>query len=173
MEFFDVVKARRSVRSYADAPVEREKLDAIVEAIRLAPTAANKQPFKVVFAQTKGREGELGKVYRHPWFVEPPLVAAVFVDAKAAWVRVDGANYGQVDGAIVMEHLVLAATALGLGTCWIANFDPIAARQVFGMESRWLPVALSPLGYPGSAPPPKTTKAAEEIVAFMDAPKRV
>jgi nitroreductase len=167
MDFFEAVRLRRSVRSYTDKSVEGKMLDAIVEAVRLAPTAANRQAFKVAFAKTEGRREELLRVYGKPWFVEPPLVAAVFADPGSAWVRSDGANYADVDAAIVMEHIVLAAAALGLGTCWVGNFDPKAANEVFGFGPEWRPVALSPLGYAKEYPPMRQRKGKEELAVFL------
>jgi nitroreductase len=83
-----------------------------------------------------------------------------------AWVRRDVVNYAFVDAAIAMDHLVLAATDLGLGTCWIAAFDPAAARQVLGLPEGVEPIAFTPLGYPAGRPGPKQRKALDELVRY-------
>lgn len=118
MEYSQLIAARYSVRAYRSDPVENEKLQAILEAARLAPTAANRQPFQLVVMHTKGREKEIGRIYRRAWFVEAPLVIAVCAISSQAWVREsDRFNARLVDAAIVADHLILAAANLGLGTC--------------------------------------------------------
>jgi nitroreductase len=87
MEYADLIAARYSVRAYRPEPVEDEKLQAVLEAARLAPTAANRQPFQLVVLHTAGREAEIGKIYHRPWFVQAPLVIAVCAVASQAWVR--------------------------------------------------------------------------------------
>jgi nitroreductase len=82
------------------------------------------------------------------------------------WVRSDAKNYNDVDVAIAMDHLVLAAADLGLGTCWIAAFDPAAAREVLGLPDGVEPVAFTPLGYPADQPGPKARKASSELVRY-------
>ena len=96
----------------------------MLEAARRAPTAANRQPFRLVVVHTEGRETELLRIYGRPWFVQAPLVVCVVAVPGEAWRRSDDKPYDEVDATIAMDHLVLAATALGLGTCWIAAFDP-------------------------------------------------
>jgi nitroreductase len=164
MDFFETVRVRRSIRSYTDQVIEGKMLDAIVEAVRLA---ANRQAFKAAFLKTEGRREKLLRVYGKPWFVEAPLVVAVFADSGSAWTRSDGANYSEVDAAIVMEHIVLAAAALGLGTCWVGNFDPKLANEVFGFGPEWRPVALTPLGYAKEYPPFRQRKGKEDLVVFL------
>lgn len=167
MDFFEVIESRRSVRAYEARPVEEEKLGAVLEAGRIAPTAHDNQPFRVLVVPTAGRKEELVRVYRQPWFSEAPLVLAVCAVATEAWVRRDGKSYADVDAAIVMDHLILAATALGLGTCWIGAFDAAAAREVLGLEQGWEPVALTPLGYARESPSPRPRKRLEDLVVRL------
>ena len=148
MDLFETIATRYSVRGYRPDPIDDETLAQVLEAARRAPTAANRQPFRVVVVHTKGREDELLRVYGRPWFVQAPLVLAMVAVPAEAWRRMDGKPYDEVDAAIAMDHLVLAATALGLGTCWIAAFDPDAAREVLGLPDDVEPIALTPLGLP-------------------------
>ncbi|NLG65162.1 MAG: nitroreductase [Actinobacteria bacterium] len=164
MDVLDLIARRYSVRAYRPDPVEEEKLRQVLEAARLAPTAANRQPFRVLVAQTRGREEELRRVYNRPWFVDAPLVVGVVAVPAEAWRRMDGKPYDEVDATIAMDHLVLAATALGLGTCWVAAFDPAAAREVFGLPDDVAPVAFTPLGYAADEPRHKTRRPLEELV---------
>jgi len=164
MDLFEVISRRYSVRAYRSDSVEEEKLRRILEAARLAPTAANRQAFQILVIPTAGREKELGRIYGAAWFVQAPLVLGVCTLPGQAWTRKDGKNYADVDAAIVMDHIVLAATALGLGTCWVAAFDPVAAREVLGLPPEVEPVVFTPLGYPADAPRPKKRKDLSELV---------
>ena len=166
MEFTELVKKRYSVRAYKSDPVEENKLHQVLEAARLAPTAANRQPFQIVVVHTAGRETELGRLYGREWFVQAPLIICACGMPAKSWVRSDGKNYNDVDVAIAMDHLVLAAANLGLGTCWIAAFDPAAVREVLGLHDDVEPIALTPLGYPADEPSPKKRKALSELVRY-------
>jgi len=151
VDFFETIAARYSVRGYKPDPVPGELLDQVLEAARRAPTAANRQPFRLVVVETKGREDELARVYGRGWFTQAPLVIGVVAVPAEAWRRMDEKPYDEVDATIAMDHLILAATALGLGTCWIAAFDPAAAREVFGLPGDVEPIAFTPLGWPDKA----------------------
>ncbi len=166
MDFFEVVYRRYSVRAYRSDPVEEEKLRRVLEAARLAPTAANRQAFQILVIPTSGREGELGRIYGAAWFTRAPLILGVCTLPQQAWTRKDGKNYADVDAAIVMDHIVLAATALGLGTCWVAAFDAAAAREVLGLPPEAEPVVFTPLGYPADSPKPKKRKELAELVRY-------
>lgn len=167
MEYSDLISARYSVRAYHPDPVEDSKLQVILEAARLAPTAANRQPFQLVVVHTAGREEELRKIYHRSWFVQAPLVIAVCAVSSQAWVREsDRFNARFIDAAIVADHLILAAANLGLGTCWVANFKPEAARKVLQLPEEAEPVIFTPLGYPADQPGPKTRKPLSDLVRY-------
>jgi nitroreductase len=164
MEFFECVESRRSVRAYKSDQVEGEKLERVLEAGRLAPTASNKQPFSVFVLHTEGREPELRKIYDKDWFVAAPIVLLVCSVPGEAWVRKDGKNYADADATIAMDHMIMTATGLGLGSCWVANFDAKAAREIFKLEEGWEPLVFTPLGYPKETPAPRPRKKLESIV---------
>jgi len=164
MEYFEVIRKRYSVRSYRREKVEEEKLARIREAALLAPTACNRQAFKLLVIDTEGRENELRKIYNSGWFANAPVILGVCSIPGKAWVRSDGKNYGDVDAAIVMDHIILAATDLGLGTCWIGAFNKAAAKQVLGLDEAWEPVAFTPLGYAADTPAKKVRRPPSEIV---------
>jgi nitroreductase len=165
MEFQELIKKRYSVRGYKPDAVEDDKLVRVLEAARLAPTAANRQAFRVLVIPVKGREADLRHVYGRDWFVQAPLVLCVCAVPSEGWVRkADGWNAAEVDATIVMSHIVLAAAAEGLGTCWIAAFDPAAAREVLGLPAEIIPSAFTPLGYAADAPMPKKRRSLDEIV---------
>lgn len=166
MDFDDVIRKRYSVRSYRLDPVEDEKLHKILEAGRMAPTAANLQPFQIIAIHTAGRQEELKQIYRREWFVQPPLVLCVCGIRSQAWVRRDGISYLQVDAAIVMDHMILEATNLGLGTCWIAAFDAQAARRILDLPSDIEPLLFTPLGYAADREVDKERKSLRDLVHY-------
>ena len=163
VSFMELIGRRYSCRAYSGKPVEEAKLEQVLEAARLAPTAANRQAFRVVVLRTEGRD-ELRRVYGRDWFIAAPLVLAVVGVPAENWVRSDGRNYNDVDAAIVMDHMILAAADLGLGTCWIGAFDPAAAREVLDLPAGAEPIAFTPLGYPADHPGAKKRKTLDELV---------
>lgn len=167
MEFLDLIRKRYSVRAYRPVPVEEEKLKQVLEAARLAPTAANRQPVQIMVVPTAGRVEALGRIYQPGWFTEAPIVVCVCAVHGSGWTRrQDGKNYDDVDAAIVMDHLILAATDAGLGTCWIGAFDPVAAREVLELPDHVEPIAMTPLGYAADQPGPKQRKPVADLVRY-------
>ena len=166
MEFSELVQKRYSVRAYRPVPVEEDRLHQVLEVARLAPSASNRQPFKIIVIHTAGRETELRRIYDKSWFVQAPLIIAACGIPAQNWIRRDGKNYNDVDGTIAMDHLILAAASLGLGTCWVAAFDPAAAREVLRLPAGVEPIAFTPLGYPADTPRPKERKALSELVRY-------
>ncbi len=167
MEYMELITARYSVRAYRPDPVEDEKLQTVLEAARLAPTAANRQPIQLIVMHTAGRQTEIGKIYRRPWFVQAPLVIAVCTISSQAWVREsDRFNARMIDAAIVTDHLILAATTLGLGTCWVAAFNVEAARSILQLPNEVEPIIFTPLGYPADEPGPKIRKPLTDLVRY-------
>ena len=166
MDFMKLINERYSVRAYKSTPVEDLKLNTVLQAACLAPTAGNRQPFQVIVIHTRGKEIELLSIYEEPWFVQAPIVLCVSGLPALGWVRKDSKSYLDVDIAIVMDHMILAATNLGLGTCFIAAFDPQNARNVLSIPSNVEPLLFSPLGYPDSTIGIKKRKKVEELVRY-------
>jgi nitroreductase len=167
MEFFDLIEQRYSVRAYKPDPVEPAKLQQVLEAARIAPSASNKQPYQFIIIHTKDRETELKRIYNKDWFVQPPLVICICAVKPAAWTRkFDGRDYSYVDAAIALDHLILSAHNLGLGTCWVAAFDPVPAREVLQLPDDVDPVAFTPLGYPADQFRPHQRKPVSDFVRY-------
>ena len=166
MEFSELIQKRYSVRAYKPGPVEDDKLQGVLEAARLAPTAANRQPFQLIVIHTASREAELRRIYNRHWFVQAPLVICACGIPDQSWVRRDGKSYVEVDVAIAMDHLILAAANAGLGTCWIGAFDPTAAGEVLHLPEGVEPIAFTPLGYPADQPASKKRKPLSELVRY-------
>ena len=167
MEFSELIQKRYSVRAYKPDPLPDDVLQKVLQAAVLAPTAANRQPFQLIVIHTAGREADLKRVYKQDWFVQSPLVVGICGIPAQGWTRkYDGKNYTDVDAAIVMDHLILAAANEGLGTCWIGAFDPAAAREVLGLPEGVEPIAFTPLGYPADELGPKKRKSLAELVRY-------
>lgn len=164
MDFIELAKTRFSVRAYASTPVPDALVDKVLEAGRLAPSAANRQPWRFVVVQSEKQRRALGEGYSREWFWKAPVIIVVCVEPARAWVRSDGKNYGDVDGAIAMDHMTLCAASEGLGTCWIAAFDVEKVRRVLGLPDGIDPLAMTPLGYTKDMIRPKSRKSMDEVV---------
>jgi nitroreductase len=164
MEFYEALRTRRSVRKYKSTPIEPAALDRILEAARTAPSAANRQPWQFIVVFDEGVRQNLVKTYPRDWLASAPVIIVACAEPAAAWVRRDGKNYADVDVAIAFEHLVLAAAAEGLGTCWIGAFDPAGVGKVMGLPEGIEPIAMTPLGYPDDVPRPTSRKPRAEVV---------
>ena len=164
MSFSTLITQRYSVRAYRTDPVEPEKLVAVLEAGRLAPTAANRQAFGIIVARPQTDPEAFRRLYSREWLLQAPYVLCVCTLQERAWVNKEGKNYADVDAAIVMDHMILAATELGLGTCWIAAFDPQVARELFALPKGIEPVLMTPLGYPAVVASVKERKPLSDLV---------
>jgi nitroreductase len=164
MEFYEVISNRRSIRAYKKDPVEDSKLSRILNAARLAPTAANRQPYSLIVVKDEETRQRLKDAYSQEWFFTAPVIVCACALPDDAWKRNDGKGYVDVDVAIAMDHLILAASAEGLGTCWIAAFKPEVVREVLNIPDNMEPLVLTPLGYPETIPEPTFRKPLEEMV---------
>ena len=168
MEFREVITERYSVRGYLDKEIEQDKLDYILEAATIAPTGVNAQPFKVFVIDTKKNKEVLKEIYPQNWFTEAPLVIAVAVSKEKAWTRPwDGKNIADIDGTIVMDHIILAATDVGLGTCYIGAFKEDIAHEFLKLDDEWEVLLFTPLGYPNAEPRDTPRMKINEFVVYL------
>jgi nitroreductase len=165
MDFYQAIRERRSVRHYLSTPIPQEKLDRLWEAVRLAPSACNLQPWRFVGLKSKDAQSRLGSILQD-WVFTAPLVIVGLGNRKQAWSR-DGESIHPIDVAIATEHLVLAAAAEGLGTCWICAFDRAALHRALGLSPDWDPVVVIPLGFPNDSTPRQPRKSASEIIQML------
>ncbi len=167
MGVFEIIRKRRSIRLYEEKPVEQEKLNRVLEACRLAPSADNRQPWRFIVVTNDEVKEKLRASYDEEWFVSAPVIIIGCAVPKEAWVRMDGQEYWMVDVAIAMQNMILTATELGLGTCWIADFDEEAARKALKLPLGVRVVAMTPLGYPTEEKRPvRNRKSLSEIVHY-------
>lgn len=167
MEFQELITQRYSVRAYKPDDVPSDKLDKILEAARLAPTADNQQCFRLFVIKTVDCKEELKNIYDQEWFIQAPYVIGLCGIPEGNWIRMDGKNYNDVDSAIVMDHLILSATALGLGTCWVGDFDSSAARKFLALPLGMEPIAFTPIGYSADNAGPKKRKSLDKLVHYV------
>jgi nitroreductase len=171
MNLHELVASRKSVRGYdPDRPVPTEILERILDAGRLAPSAKNLQPWKFLLVSSPDMLAKVRQCYQRDWFRQAPHVLIVTGDRDEAWVRPsDGWNSLETDLAIAMDHLILAAHAEGLGTCWISAYDPAMLRDALDLKPGEEIFAITPLGYasPNTETRPKTRKALDEVALFL------
>jgi nitroreductase len=146
LDFFEVIRNRRSIRKYQDKNVEKEKLQRILEAARLAPSAMNRQPYQFFVVINKEILSKINSACNQVW--KAPMMIAMVSNPKEAWARDDGEEYWKADAAIAMHQVSLAAYAEGLGTCWIAAFKEKEVKEILGVDFDSRVAFLSPLGYP-------------------------
>ncbi|NLV91906.1 MAG: nitroreductase [Firmicutes bacterium] len=167
MSFLELTKKRYAVRSYKDKPVEREKLLQILEAARNAPSAANRQPWHFIVVTEEELRNRLGEAYPRDWFRKAPVVIVACGDHSVSWKREDGKDHCDVDLGIAVEHIALAASDLGLGTCWVCAFDAKRCHEILELPDNLEVIALLPLGYPAEERvPEKKRKSLDEIVTW-------
>jgi len=149
MNFIELATQRSSVRNFEPKPVEKEKLLYVLEAARIAPSAVNFQPWQFIVVTDSEILKMIRSVYPRDWLVTAPSIIVALGDHSIAWHRKsDGKDFTDIDVAIAVDHLTLAATEQGLGTCWICNFDAKKYCEIFDTPKHMEPIALIPIGYP-------------------------
>jgi len=167
MSFIDLVKKRYSVRVYKDMPVEKEKLYQVVEAGRLAPSAVNYQPVHFIVVTDEGVKSKVAETYARDWFKKAPAIIIVCGDHAKSWKRKDGKDHCDIDAAIAVDHMTLAAADLGLGTCWVCAFNAEKCHEVLGLPENIEAIAMMPIGYAADdKEPEKKRKSIDEIVSW-------
>ena len=148
MNFQELAKSRYSVRSFQDNPIEKEKLNLILEAGRLAPTACNNQPQKIYVANSAESRQKLASVCRCTFGA--PTILVVCYDRTRDWKNklMPGYESGETDAAIVCTHMMLQAYDLGIGSCWVGYFNAQTVAEVLGLPENITVSALLPMGYP-------------------------
>jgi nitroreductase len=158
MNILETLQKRRSIRKYQTKPIETEKLNKILEAARLGPTAGNQQPCHFLVVTKPEIRASLGAAYSAEWFLQAPAIIVVCANPKEAWRRKDGEEFWKVDAAIAMQNLILASTELGLGTCWVTNFEEKEVKKALNIPKEIRAVAMTSLGYPDEEKGPVTDR---------------
>ncbi len=147
MDFLSLAKERYSCRKFKADKIKKEKLDLILEAGRVAPTAANFQPQRILVLES---DDSIAKIKAcTPYHFNAPLTLLICFDSITCWKhRHSGKSGGDVDASIITTHMMLEAASIGIGSTWVAAFDHEKARELFSLPDYLTPVALLPLGYP-------------------------
>ncbi|UCD72750.1 MAG: nitroreductase family protein [Candidatus Bathyarchaeota archaeon] len=169
MDFYDVIRTRRSIRSYRSDPISEEVLNRVMDAARIAPSGSNRQPWKFIIVKDESLRQRLASICGGQNFIAEPPVAVVACGYDIHRNR--GGYMGEmsilVDVSIAFTHLIQAARAEGLGTCWIGAFDNNQVKELLNIPENFYVVAVTPLGYPREEKfrEPGERKNLEEIVS--------
>ena len=172
MEYTELIQIRESIRNYdPDRPVPKEILEKILNAGRMAPSACNYQPWKFLVISSSAMLEKVKACYQRDWFQDAPMILVMLGLQKQAWNRsYDGYNSVETDIAIAMTHIILAAENEGIGTCWIAAYNPALLKAAINPDKNQVIFGITPLGYPKSGFQKsfmKKRKSLEEIVEFL------
>lgn len=164
----DLIEKRKSIRSYKPQDVEEEKLNYILQAFRKAPSAKNLQPWKLIVVKDKKKISDLSIACNNQTFISeaPVLIVACAKEDEAYGVMGGYMNSYPVDIALALEHLILAATEKGLGTCWIGAFKEKLVKDLLDVPDNVRVVAITPLGYPAIEGRTRGRKPISEIVCY-------
>lgn len=147
MEFSELAKTRYSLRKFSDKEIEKEKLDKVLEAARVAPTAVNFQPQRILVLNSKDCFEKMQQCTKYAF--NAPKYLIICYDSDKSWKRdIDNKDYGETDAAIAATHIILQAAELGLGTCFVGVFDPTLLCESFNIPQSYIPTAIIPIGYP-------------------------
>ena len=168
--FLELAKSRYSVRNYLPRPVEEEKLMYILECGRIAPSAANYQPWLINVVRDPALKMKLEDTYNREWIRQAPVILVFMGNHQQCWKRSDGKDHTDIDIAIIADHITLAAAEQGLGTCWICNFNAQKCIQVLNLPDHIEPIAYLSLGYPADTTDQTSRhlkrKSFDEIISF-------
>ncbi|HID94798.1 MAG TPA: nitroreductase [Candidatus Latescibacteria bacterium] len=166
MDVMTAIRTRRSIRSYQDRPIEEEKLDAVLEAGRLAPSASNRQEWRFVVVKDEATRQRLARAANNQNFVGEAPVIIVACAVETSHVMSCGQLSYPIDLAIAVDHMTLKAVEEGLGTCWIGAFKEGEVKEILGIPDQVRVVALLPIGYPEYVPSPTRRKSRDEVFMF-------
>ncbi|HCB88682.1 MAG TPA: nitroreductase [Porphyromonadaceae bacterium] len=171
MKLDEIIQLRRSVRKFKDQSIDKEVIGEIIESARLAPSAVNFQPWKFYICRSEEAKKIMRQSYPREWFNSAPLYILACGDHQQSWKRpCDGKDHLDIDIAIAVEHMVLKITELGLGTCWVCNFNPQTVKEGLQLSENVEPIVLLPVGYPENVDPDprnKKRKSPEEITKWI------
>jgi len=168
MDFYEAVRRRTSIRAYKPDPVPEEVLNRVLEAGRLAPSAKNLQPWKFIVVKDPQVRAALASACRNQQFIAlaPITICGCAIESEV-WKGMGGYWSAEaVDLAIALEHMILAAAAEGLGTCWIGAFIEAEVKKVLAIPDGVKPIALTPLGWPAKEPSARPRKPLADIICY-------
>jgi len=165
MTVIEAIRKRYSCRAYQQRPIEQEKLDQILEAARLAPSAKNLQDWRFVVVTDKEKKGRVAETTNRPEVFER-AGAIIAACSNSDYVMKCGQQVGPIDVAIALEHIALQATELGLATCWIGSFEPEKVRAILGIPDDIAVIELMAIGYPVDGRRETSREPIKKIVCY-------
>jgi nitroreductase len=166
MDVFTAISQRSSVRAYKTTDVEEDKLNKVLEAARLSPSASNRQEWKFIVVKNKEAKKELARAAFGQSFIGQAPVVIVACGTESKSIMGCGQPTHTVDVSIACAYMILQAYELGLGTCWIGAFKQDEAKKILNIPEHVRVVAMTPLGYPNEHPSSKSRKRLDQIVCF-------
>jgi nitroreductase len=167
MDFFKLIKNRRSIRAFIGQPVEEEKINRIIEAANHAPSAGNLQAYVIVVIRDANTKLALSRAaLDQESLVQAPVVLAFFAHQQLSAAKYKNRGrelYSLQDASVACSYAQLAAAALGLGSVWVGAFDDQAVNHILKAQADWRPVALLPVGYPAESPAATPRRAVAEL----------
>ena len=160
------IKERRSIRNYLDKEIPEKVLGKILEAVRMAPSAGNRQPWKLILVKDKRLKQQVMLAAGRQSFVEQASVVGVGCALNVDHIMPNGEYSYPIDLAIALDHLSLQAVIEGLGTCWIGDFEQNRMKNILQIPEKVKIVSLMTLGYPAEILPKKDRKQLEELISF-------
>ncbi len=166
MDVFETIQNRRSIRKYSDKAVEDEKLNKVLEAARLSPSAHNYQNKKIIVIKDEETKIKLAEATRSYDFIAQAPVVLISCGTGPDTLMSCGQSRHSVDLSIATSFMILEACELGLGTCWIGGFNSTVVKEVLGIPENATVVAITPLGYPAENPAARPRRAFDEVVCY-------
>lgn len=164
---------RKSVRSFSEKNIDEITILELLNAARVAPSAVNYQPWRFFVCNSDEIKQKITESYPRKWFASAPLYIVACADKSQSWKRSsDNKDHANIDVAIAVTHLMLKATTMGLGTCWVCNFDPSIVKDALNLDKVLEPVAIIPIGYPkeessSETEQPKKRKSIDEFTEWI------
>ncbi len=166
MNVKDAIRTRRSIRKFLNKPIPQEKLEKVLNAGRLAPSANNRQPWKFIVVLDKMKRRELAQAAKNQEFVGEAPAVIVAVALNPDYIMSCEVPGYAVDLSIALDHMMLAAVEENLGTCWIGAFSQQAVKSLLNIPEKYKVAALLPIGFPAESPKPKSRKSLEQVLCY-------
>ncbi len=166
MDVFTAIQDRRSIRAYKDKKIDDATLRKVLEAARLAPSAGNQQNWKFMAVKDHETRKKLVVAANGQKFLEQAPVILLGISTDTEGIMTNGQHRGPIDLSIAFSFMVLEATELGLGTCWLGAYKEGEVKSILGIPDKYRVVAMMPLGYPDEQPAARPRKSLEQIVSY-------
>lgn len=168
MELLHVIQSRYSCRNFSSKPVPDALIHEVLQIAGNAPSAANKQAYRVIILNSPENLDKCHKIYSRDWIKSAPAILLIGAFLPEGWVRYDGKNHAEIDATILTDHITLLATSKGLATCWICHFNKQKCIELFDLPNSFEPLAILPIGYPEEVDVPAKKRRSLNEWIFSD-----